>query len=125
MEPGKAFADRVEDPVIKIQLLLGGEKTVNGALRQALQMQAMLLAARPKKTSISTFWRSRLPPTRQRNQIRSAYWSCGSWATSGVTAPRGGRQKKTNGMGNKTEDLQETCRNQQQGLNGDQETTER
>jgi hypothetical protein len=28
-------------------------------------------------------------------------------------------------MGNKTEDLQETCRNQQQGLNGDQETTER
>jgi hypothetical protein len=32
-EAGKAFADGVEDPDIKIQLLLGGDKTVNKALR--------------------------------------------------------------------------------------------
>jgi hypothetical protein len=30
-EAGRAFADRVEDPDIKIQLLLGGEKMVNEA----------------------------------------------------------------------------------------------
>jgi hypothetical protein len=35
-EAGKAFAYGVEDPDIKIQLLVGGEKTVNDALRQAL-----------------------------------------------------------------------------------------
>jgi hypothetical protein len=35
-EAGKAFADGVEDPNIKIQLLLGGEKTVNKALSRHL-----------------------------------------------------------------------------------------
>jgi hypothetical protein len=40
-EVGKASANRVEDLTIKIQLLLGGEKTANEALRQP-----MLLAAR-------------------------------------------------------------------------------
>jgi hypothetical protein len=35
---GKVFADGIEDPAIKIQLLLlGREKTVNEALRQILQ----------------------------------------------------------------------------------------
>jgi hypothetical protein len=42
---GKAFADGVEDPAIKIQLLLGGEKMMNKALRQALELQTVLLAA--------------------------------------------------------------------------------
>jgi hypothetical protein len=50
------FADGVEDPAIKIQLLVGGEKMVNEALRQALELQAVLLAAR-------TFWGSQPPPT--------------------------------------------------------------
>jgi hypothetical protein len=48
-EAGKVFSDRVEDPTIKLQLLLGGEKSVKEALRQALELQAILLAARPKK----------------------------------------------------------------------------
>jgi hypothetical protein len=48
-EAGKAFADGVEDTTIKIQLLLGGEKTVNEVLRQVLELQAMLQAARPQK----------------------------------------------------------------------------
>jgi hypothetical protein len=34
----KALADRVEEPAVSIQLLLGGEKTVNEALRQALEL---------------------------------------------------------------------------------------
>jgi hypothetical protein len=55
-EAGKAFADRVEDLSIKIQLLLGGEKTVNEALRQAIELQAMLLACSPQKTCTRTFW---------------------------------------------------------------------
>lgn len=37
--------DTVEDPAINIQLLLGGEEIMNEALRQALKLQAMLLAA--------------------------------------------------------------------------------
>jgi hypothetical protein len=58
-EAGKTFADGVQDPDIKIQLLLGGEKTLNEALRQAMELQDVLLAARPHKTSARTFWGSR------------------------------------------------------------------
>jgi hypothetical protein len=42
----------VEDPNIKIQVL--GEKTVNKALRQAFELQAIFLAARPHKNSTKT-----------------------------------------------------------------------
>jgi hypothetical protein len=55
-EAGKAFAYGVGDPEIKIQLLLGGEKTVNEALRQALELQAIFVAARPHKNSTKTYW---------------------------------------------------------------------
>jgi hypothetical protein len=44
-------ADRVGDPEIKIQLLFGGEKMVD----EALKLQAVFLAARPQKTSARTF----------------------------------------------------------------------
>jgi hypothetical protein len=54
-EAGKVFVNWVEDPAIKIQLLPGGEKMVNEALWQALKLQAVLLAARPHKTSTRTF----------------------------------------------------------------------
>lgn len=42
-DPGKAFTDGIEDPAIRIQLLQGGVKTVTEALRQALELQAILL----------------------------------------------------------------------------------
>jgi hypothetical protein len=61
---GKAFADSVEDPTIKIQLLLGGEQMVNEDLRQGLELQAVLLASRPHKMSARKFLGSRSPPTR-------------------------------------------------------------
>lgn len=48
-EAGKAFTDGAEDHAIKIQLLLGGEKMVNEALRLALKLQAIVLASRPQK----------------------------------------------------------------------------
>jgi hypothetical protein len=63
-EAGRVFVDRIEDPDIKIKLLLGGEKMVNKALRQALELQAVLLVASPHKSSTMTFWGRRLPPTR-------------------------------------------------------------
>jgi hypothetical protein len=53
-EAGKVFADGVEDHKIKVALLIGGEKKVNEALRQALE-QAVFLAARSHKTSTKTF----------------------------------------------------------------------
>jgi hypothetical protein len=62
-EAGKAFAYGVQDPDIKIQLLLGGEKTVNEALRQALELQAVLVAARPYKNNTKTYWQNQSPPT--------------------------------------------------------------
>jgi hypothetical protein len=62
-EAGCAFVDGVGDADIKIKLLLGEEKTVNEALRQALELQAVFLAARPQKTSVNTFWGSRSPLT--------------------------------------------------------------
>jgi hypothetical protein len=76
-EAGKAFADGVEDPDVKIQLLLGGGKTVNEVLRQALELQSVLLAARLHKMSTRTFWGSRSPPPWRRDTRRSACWSCG------------------------------------------------
>jgi hypothetical protein len=54
-EAAKAFAYGVEDPDIKIKLLLGGEKTVNKALRQALEVQAVLVAARHHKNNSKTY----------------------------------------------------------------------
>jgi hypothetical protein len=45
---GGPFTDNVGDPDTKMQLLLGGKKTVNKALRQTLQLQDMFLAAKPK-----------------------------------------------------------------------------
>jgi hypothetical protein len=77
-EAGKAFADGVEDPDIKIQLLPGREKTVKEALIQALELQAVLQAARrPHKTRTKTFWGSRLTPTRRWDARQSGCWSCG------------------------------------------------
>jgi hypothetical protein len=76
-EAGRAFVDGIEYPDIKIKLLLGGEKTVNEALRQALELQAMLLVARPHKSSTMTIWGRRSPPTRRRDARKSECWSCG------------------------------------------------
>jgi hypothetical protein len=60
---GKAFADGVEDHEIKVALMIGGKKTVNEALRQALEIQALLVAAISHKTSNKTVWGSRWPPS--------------------------------------------------------------
>jgi hypothetical protein len=50
-EAGKAFVDGIEDYEIKIRLLLGGEKTLSDVLRQALELHAVLIAARSQKSN--------------------------------------------------------------------------
>jgi hypothetical protein len=45
----KAFADGIEEQDIRISLLIGGEKTANEALGQALELQAVFLAASPTR----------------------------------------------------------------------------
>jgi hypothetical protein len=74
---GKAFAYGVQDPDIKIQLLLGGEKAVNEALRQALELQAVLVAARPYKSNSKTYRQNQSPPTQRTNARQSGCWRCG------------------------------------------------
>jgi hypothetical protein len=71
-EAGKAFENVVQDPAIKIQLLLGREKMVDEDLRQAFELQAVL-AARPPEMSARIFWGIRSPPPTR----RSACWSYG------------------------------------------------
>jgi hypothetical protein len=66
-QAGKAFGYGVQDTAIKIHLLLIGEKTVNEALGQALEMQAVLPASKPHKTTPRTFWDSRSPACGRRD----------------------------------------------------------
>jgi hypothetical protein len=122
-EAGKAFACGLEDPDIKIQLLLGGKKTVNEALQQALDLQGVLLAASPHKT-IRTFWGSRSPATRQRDARKSTCWTCGEPATSKVTTHKRQRLIRI-GAGNMMTYQAETHGNRQGGLNGDQVGTKK
>jgi hypothetical protein len=75
-EAGRAFADMVGNLHIKLQLLLGDEKTVN----EALELQTVLLGARPRKMSARTFWGSWSPPpppTYLRDNQQPGYWRCG------------------------------------------------
>jgi hypothetical protein len=50
-EAGKTFVEGIEDYEIKICLLLGGEKTLSEALQQALELHAVLIAARSQRSN--------------------------------------------------------------------------
>jgi ribosome-associated translation inhibitor RaiA len=91
-EAGKAFVDGVEDPNIKIQLLLRGGKTVSEALRQALELQAVLLVARPHKTSARTFWGADRPPLDEGTPGNQFAGTVENQATSSGAAPTEGSQ---------------------------------
>jgi hypothetical protein len=60
-EAGKSFSKWLRDPDIKIQLLLGGEKTVSPALRKALELHAVMVAARPHQNTHKTYRGNRSP----------------------------------------------------------------
>jgi peptide subunit release factor 1 (eRF1) len=63
-EAAKAFAHGIDDHDIKIQLLLGGEKSLNETLRQAIELQAVLVAARPQNSNTGPYRGNRTPPPR-------------------------------------------------------------
>jgi hypothetical protein len=90
-EAGKTFAYGVQDPDIKIQLLLGGEKRVNEALRQALELQAVLVAARPYKNNTKTYRQNQSPPHSEGTRDSPAAGGVENRATSGIIAPTEGR----------------------------------
>jgi hypothetical protein len=79
-EAAKAFAHRVDDPDIKIQLLLGGEKTINEALRQAIELQAVLVAARRQHRNTGPYRGNRSPPSGRRYAKEHGCWNCGQRA---------------------------------------------
>lgn len=94
-EAGKVFADRVEDTAIKIQLLLGGEKIVYEALRQAPKLQGVLLAARPKKRAAGHSGGADRSQLGEETKDDWCAGALGSHATSGVTALwKGGRKRR-------------------------------
>jgi hypothetical protein len=95
-EAEKAFAYGVQEPDIKIQLLLGGEKTVNKAIRQAVELQAILAAARPHKNNTKIYQGSNQDAGAVENQ-----------ASSKVIATMEGKQKITS-IRNENANHQET-----------------
>jgi hypothetical protein len=120
-EAGKAFAYGVHDPDIKIQLLLGGEKTVNEALRQALELQAV-----PDPTKITQRYvgGASHPPPGKETQSNQDAGAVENQATSKVIATTEGKQKITS-VRNEKANHQETSGNCRKGRNGDQVTTEK
>jgi hypothetical protein len=76
-ESGKAFSYGVQDPDIKIQLLLGGKKMVSEALRKALELHAVMVAARPHQNTPKTYRGNRSPLTRRKVAQQAVCWSCG------------------------------------------------
>jgi hypothetical protein len=88
-ETWKGFAYGVQDPDIKIQLLLGREETVNEALRQALELQTVLAADRPYKNNTKTYRENQSPPTHRRNARQTGCWRCGETGHFGNNCPYG------------------------------------
>jgi hypothetical protein len=77
MEAWNAFSYCVRDPDIKFQLLLGGETTVCEALRKALELHAVMVAARPHLNTHKTYWENRSPPSQRKDGKQAVCWSCG------------------------------------------------
>jgi hypothetical protein len=78
-EAAKAFTNGVDDHDIKIQLLLGGEKTINEALQHAIELQAVLVAARPHNSNTGPYRGNRSPP--QAAKVRERTRMLELWTT--------------------------------------------
>jgi hypothetical protein len=68
--PGKPLGNGIRDRGIKQQILLGGKKTLNEALRQTLGLEVSTLTVRSsielRKTSDRVLWSSQPPPKRKK-----------------------------------------------------------
>jgi hypothetical protein len=69
-EAGKAFVEGIKDYEIKIRLLLGGEKT----LSEALEVHAVLIAARSERSNNGVSSWTRSPPIKRRDAKGSGSW---------------------------------------------------
>jgi hypothetical protein len=123
-EAGRPFAYGVKDPDIRIQILLGGEKTVNEALRQELELQTVLVAARPHQNDTNTYRGKRSPPPDEKMHNNQNAGVVENKAILRVIAPTEEKQRITRGRNGKL-DHQETNRNRREDRNGDQVTTQK
>jgi hypothetical protein len=76
-EAGKAFSYWVRDPDIKIQLQLGGEKTVSEALMKALELHGVMVDAIPHQNTHKTYPGTRSPLARRKDAKQAVRFSCG------------------------------------------------
>jgi hypothetical protein len=77
---------------------MGSEKMLNEALRQALKLQTVLLAARPQKTS--AILGELATPKWVETEDDQCVGAVESQTTSGIAATRQGRQEMTTGTRN-------------------------
>jgi hypothetical protein len=85
----------------------------NEALRQALELQAVLVAARPREDNSKTFRKYRSPPTQRRDRRQSECWSCGELGHFGNNCPYE-RRPTMKGAGNTKIGQADTHRNCQE-----------
>jgi hypothetical protein len=118
-EAANAFTHGVDDHDIKIQLLLGGEKTIIEAPRKAIELQAVLVAVRPPNSNSTPYGGNRSTPhgngTRNNpdaGTVENRATSKLIAATKGITIINGNRDR-------------EIYRNHNDGQNGDKETTKK
>jgi hypothetical protein len=79
-EAAHAFIDGIRDREVKQHLLLGGDRTLNEALNQAMTLEATKATAWPtsRKREVTRVLTGRppTPPERRRNE-RPVCWQCG------------------------------------------------
>jgi hypothetical protein len=123
-EAGKAFVESIQDYEIKIRLLLGGEKTLSEALRQALEVHAVLIAARSQRSNnVASRW-TRSPPSNGETQGVREAGTTRKVIIFGVDITIEGRRQMT-GTSTMTKGLQGTPRSRQKHQRGDRVTPEK
>lgn len=123
-ESRKAFADGVEDPVIEIQLLLGGEKTVNKALWQHLKLLACATSHQTTHNMCQNILSELISPQRSIDTRRSACWRCGEPGHRvSPPTPMERKQERTICARRVMKGLKERHADHQESMNGNQVTT--
>jgi hypothetical protein len=117
-DAGKAFSYGVRDPDIKVQLLLGGEKTVSEALRKALELHAVMVSPRPHQNTQRPTGESGRPSSDERTHNRRWAGVVRNQVTSKVVAMDTHTRKEM-------ENYKETKENHREDQNGDRITAQK
>lgn len=116
------FVDGVVDLYIKFRSLTGGEKTLGEALRQALEIQVVLVAVRLQETNNASSRGSQSPPNRRRDASRSECWSCGKPGHFKDTCPYGRTEANDRRQDGSPRDTQQQPRSERRSSNTQRET---